>query len=203
MYLVRTPKIAKRLFPSYLWSIPELNNTLYLTFDDGPVPDATPWVLDTLDHFDAKASFFCIGQNVEKHPDIYQDIKSAGHTIGNHSHTHISGWQTPTDTFLSDIDKASQFIESKLFRPPYGKIKPSQAKKLMKQGYQIVMWDILSGDFDQYLDGEKCYQNVYYNVNPGSIIVFHDSTKAIDTLKNSLPKLLEQLSQDGYEFKAL
>jgi peptidoglycan/xylan/chitin deacetylase (PgdA/CDA1 family) len=179
---------------------------LYLSFDDGPHPEATPFVLDQLAKFDAKASFFCIGKNVQLHPKIYDTIIAAGHVVGNHTQNHMNGWKNNTKNYIADIQEATKVIDSNLFRPPYGRIRFSQIKALRLQAalpQQIIMWDVLSGDFDTTITGEKCAQNVIQYAGPGSIIVFHDSTKAMDRLRVALPKVLAHFSSLGYQFKAL
>ncbi len=215
-YPVKTPKIVQNIFRSYIWNIPTKKKEIYLTFDDGPIPEITPWVLKTLSDYNAKATFFCIGENVKNHPNIFQNIIDQGHTIGNHTYHHLNGWKTSTQKYVNSIDKAesiqystgsrynySKQFESKLFRPPYGKIKPGQAKKITEIGYKIIMWDVLSGDFDQKLIKEDCYQNVIKNSKNGSIIVFHDSEKAFKNLEYTLPKVLEYCTVNGFIFKAL
>lgn len=215
-YPVKTPKIFQNIFRSYIWNIPTKKKEIYLTFDDGPIPEITPWVLKTLSDYNAKATFFCIGENVKNHPIIFQNIIDQGHTIGNHTYHHLNGWKTSTQTYLNSMDKAesiqystgsrynySKQFASKLFRPPYGKIKPGQAKKIIEKGYKIIMWNVLSGDFDQKLIKEDCYQNVIKNSKNGSIIVFHDSEKAFKNLEYTLPKVLEYCTVNGFIFKAL
>jgi len=202
MYPVKTPKFVKGLFPSITWKGERIEKTVYLTFDDGPVPEATPWVLDLLAKHNAKASFFCVGDNVELHPDIYERIKNEGHVIGNHSNSHISGWEVSHDEYLSNIAKATTAIKSNLFRPPYGKMTYRQMKSI-QENFKIIMWDILSGDFDQKISPEKCFANVMNNLEAGSIIVFHDSKKSIDKLKAFLPRLMDQLVEEGYSFKLI
>ncbi|NRA94042.1 MAG: polysaccharide deacetylase family protein [Psychroserpens sp.] len=205
---VKTPAVAKKLFPNYLWNVQTEKKELYLTFDDGPTPEVTKWVLQTLDQFEAKATFFCIGSNIAKHSELFQTIVAQGHAIGNHTQNHLKGWKTKTKTYLNDVFLAekeiAEYLEpSKLFRPPYGKLKTKQGKALLQEGYQIVMWDILSFDWQADLDQEDCLQNVISKSKEGSIIVFHDSIKASKNLKYALPKTLEYFSNLGYEFKAL
>jgi len=202
MYPVKTPKFVQSLFPSITWMGDSNDKSVYLTFDDGPVPEATPWVLDLLSKYDVKASFFCVGDNVESHPEIYQRIEQEGHVIGNHSNAHISGWDVSHDDYLSNIAQATTVIKSKLYRPPYGKMTYRQMKSI-QQNFKIIMWDILSGDFDAKISPEKCYSNVMENLEPGSIVVFHDSKKCIDKLKAFLPQLIEKLQSDGCSFKLL
>lgn len=202
-FWVKTNWLVKILFPKYVWDIPNGENKVYLTFDDGPTPEITEWVLDQLQQFNAKATFFCIGQNIEKHPAIYQRIAAAGHTIGNHTFNHLKGWKTTTAIYIENVILCnSKFTAdhspfSALFRPPYGKIKNSQAKALRNLGYKIIMWDVISMDFDQEISSEQCLNNVLRNVSSGSIVVFHDSVKAKKHLKYTLPKTLAFLKEKG------
>lgn len=197
-YFVKTPWWLKKLFPNRLWSINTKEKTIYLTFDDGPHTAATNFVLDELRKYNAKATFFCIGKNVTANPTLYDQIIKEGHSVGNHTYNHLNGWQTETNKYLSDIEKAAFVINSDLFRPPYGKIRSSQVMKLSK--YKIVMWDVLSGDFDEQLSNEKCLSNVLKNIVRGSVIVFHDSEKAFEKLTFVLPKVLEYCSSVGFKF---
>jgi len=179
---------------------------LYLSFDDGPHSEATPFVLGQLSNFDAKASFFCIGKNVQLHPEIYDAVLAAGHVVGNHTQNHMNGWKNNTENYIADIQEATKVINSNLFRPPYGRISFSQIKALLLHPalpQQIVMWDVLSGDFDTTITGEQSAQNVIQHAGPGSIVVFHDSAKAMDRLRIALPKVLAHFSKLGYQFKAL
>ncbi|WP_040279232.1 polysaccharide deacetylase family protein [Psychroserpens damuponensis] len=202
---VKTPVVAKKIFPSYIWDIAPTHKELYLTFDDGPTPKITNWTLDILKQYDAKATFFCIGNNIDKHPSIYNDILKDGHTIGNHTQNHVKGWSTKTKAYVIDVNEAQTRMRSKthLFRPPYGQITPKQGKKLMELGYKVIMWDILSFDWDQNISEEKCLENVISKSKAGSIIVFHDSIKASKNMMYTLPKVLEYFSKKGYKFKSL
>jgi len=205
---VKTPSVVKKMFPQYVWSIPTSEPVIYLTFDDGPTPEITDWTLKLLKKFDAKATFFCIGNNIEKYPELFRDIVSCGHAVGNHTHNHLKGWKTPTKNYLKNISKTEFIISShsyktNLFRPPYGRIRPKQAKQLMALGYHIIMWDILSFDWDKDISQETCLKNVVENTGKGSIIVFHDSVKASGNMIPVLPKVLEHYSKLGYTFKAL
>lgn len=178
---------------------------MYLTFDDGPHETATPFVLDQLAHYQAKASFFCIGKNVQAHPDIYQRILKEGHAVGNHTHNHLNGWKTANAAYLADIEQAGKYIDSRLFRPPYGRMRRSQWQQLQQQqpGMQAIMWDVLSADFDTRLTWEACAAYVCYHTSPGSIVLFHDSAKAWDRMHLALPKVLEHFSKVGWKFKAI
>jgi len=261
-YLKKISALGKFLYPSLLWNLPKTGNTLYLTFDDGPIPEVTPWVLALLKEYHAKATFFCIGENIVKHPGVFDQILAEGHNVGNHSFNHLNGWKTPISTYIENVEKAEEIIfeklelrnrrqesrdrnqdfrtkkiekreekrgekkESgdkkqdfitgskenrreaknkniKLFRPPYGKITPKQIKILQGQGFKIVMWEVISGDFDLKLSPENCLNNVLKNSRPGSIVVFHDSIKASANLKEVLPKVLKYFDKKGFEFKAI
>lgn len=203
MYLIRTPEVIQHMFPQLLWRAETAREELYLTFDDGPVPEITPWVLDTLKQYDAFATFFCVGQNVQRYPHIYQRIIDEGHTVGNHTHNHISGWAHNPEEYVDNVATCAQHVQSDLFRPPYGRLGPRQAKSLRGRHYHIVMWDVLSGDFDKSIDPDQCYINVVQNAKPGSIIVFHDSVKAAANLKTALPRVLDYFSERGYRFLPL
>ncbi|HQE11230.1 MAG TPA: polysaccharide deacetylase family protein [Flavipsychrobacter sp.] len=203
-YSVKTPSWLPRFFPKELiWKIPVVDNTIYLTFDDGPNPIATPFVLDVLKQFDVKATFFCIGKNIEAHPEIYQRILDENHVVGNHTYQHYNGWKTNNHQYLKSIFKTQQLIEHKLFRPPYGRIKISQAKKLVERGWKIIMWDVLSGDFDTTLDSTTCINNVLSNIEQGSIIVFHDSEKAFPRMKEALPDVVAYCKEQGFKMAPL
>lgn len=204
MYFAKTPYLIKKCYPKRLWNNTEIDKTIYLTFDDGPHPTITPFVLEQLDKFKAKATFFCIGKNVEQEQEIYQQIINKGHTIGNHTQNHLNGFKTGNLVYLDNIKEASKHIKSNLFRPPYGRCTSAQAKNIINQLKMIiVMWDVLSGDFDINISPEKCTQNVLKNTKAGSIIVFHDSEKAFERLQVALPKTLEHFSKLGYNFKGL
>jgi peptidoglycan/xylan/chitin deacetylase (PgdA/CDA1 family) len=204
---IKTNPIIKRIFSNYVWSIPNNEKKVFLTFDDGPIPEITDWVLEQLKTYHCKATFFCIGNNIEKNPDVFTKIVADGHAIGNHTFNHVKGWNTTNKTYFKEVEKCEEIIQkspivyrhSKLFRPPYGKIKPSQSIKLRKVGYKIIMWDVLSADYKQTINKEKCLENVIKNVESGSIIVFHDSIKAFSNLEYVLPKTLQFLSENGYQ----
>ncbi len=174
--MFQIPQIAHSIFPSLVWNIPNEDNKIFLTFDDGPDPEATPWVLDILAENNAKATFFCLGRQVEKHPALFERIKNEGHAVGNHSYSHLSGWTTINKKYFEDIARADEIIGSKLFRPPYGRIRPSQLK-FLKEQYKIVMWDILSGDFIEDYKPEIIINMLYKLMRSGSVIVFHDNAK--------------------------
>ena len=212
-YWVKTNVLIKKLFSHYIWDIPNAENKIYLTFDDGPTPEITEWVLEELQKYNAKATFFCIGNNIEKHPDIFEKIIAKGHSIGNHTFNHLNGWKTDTEEYLENVNLCESSIlnlkstilnlQSKLFRPPYGKIKMAQSKRLRQLGYKIIMWDVLSADFDTRISPEKCLENVLKNVKSGSIIVFHDSIKAFPNLEYTLPKALQYWAAKGFVFEKI
>ena len=181
-YLAKTPKWVSKLFGGSIWEMPETPKAIYLTFDDGPHPHITPFVLDELDKYGAKATFFCIGKNVGEHPGIFNRILERGHAVGNHTHNHLDGWKTQNAKYLQNILEASKHINSNLFRPPYGRITTKQYRDLQKpdKPFKVVMWSVLSGDFDVNITPEQCYANVLKNTESGSVIVFHDSEKAYE-----------------------
>jgi peptidoglycan/xylan/chitin deacetylase (PgdA/CDA1 family) len=218
MYTVRPPFFLKWYYRNNLiWNKDSTEKFVYLTFDDGPIPNVTTFVLNTLKSFNVKATFFCIGDNISKHPEVFERIKADGHAVGNHTHNHLKGWKTDDKTYIDNFWQCQALTNTNLFRPPYGRIKKSQIRKLVSSWQltvgkklktenselQTVMWDVLSGDFDLRLSPEKCYQNVIKNTRNGSIIVFHDSLKAWDRLEYALPKSIEYLLQQGYQFKTL
>ncbi len=199
---VTTPYLLHTMAPSVVWRIPEKERVVYLTFDDGPIPQVTEFVLDTLKHHGASATFFCIGKNVRENQEIYDRILNEGHHIGNHTENHLNGWNTGSSAYYRDIIKASESIDSNLFRPPYGKIRIHQARSVMHR-YRIVMWDVLTYDFHKDVSKEKCLYNATEYTKPGSIVVFHDSRKAFRNLEFALPRTLENLKSKGYKFANL
>jgi len=204
-YLPKTPFWIKKLFNKLTWDQPAGNKTIYLTFDDGPDQNLTPFVLQELDKYNAKATFFCIGRNVEGHPNLYRAILDAGHRTGNHTNDHLDGWKTPVAKYLANIDQARTQIGSTLFRPPYGHIRPKQVKQLRTgpNPLQVVMWSVLSGDFDTGITPEKCLLNVIRNTRDGSIVVFHESRKAEERMCYALPRVLEYFSSRGFSFDSI
>lgn len=217
--MVQTPKFVQRMFPKRLWAFPNSKNSIYLTFDDGPIPEVTPWVLDILKTYQAKATFFCIGDNVRKYPEIFERIISEGHAIGNHTFNHLNGRKTPHKEFLENVEKAQTELSAQLsisktampatvaknaelfpnlFRPPYGQLTASQARSVQQKGYQIVMWNVLSMDYDKNVSEEKCFENVAQSIQAGSIVVFHDSLKAQQNMQYALPKVLEVIVKNGW-----
>ena len=203
-FWVKTSYLIKKTFSNYVWDIPNHENKVFLTFDDGPTPEITEWTLEQLKKYDAKATFFCIGNNIEKHQVIFQKIIQDNHAIGNHTFNHLNGWETNNDEYIENVALCQNQIPNpksqilNLFRPPYGKIKPSQSRIIRKLGYKIIMWDVLSYDFNQTITPEKCFDNVLKNVQSGSIIVFHDSKKAEQNLRYVLPKTLAFLKEKGF-----
>ncbi|MFM8710427.1 MAG: polysaccharide deacetylase family protein [Sphingomonadales bacterium] len=217
LYFYRTPAWLRWCYPNRIWRIDTQERVLYLTFDDGPHPTATPFVLDTLARFQAKATFFCIGQNVLRYPALYQRILDEGHQVGNHTHRHVNGWKTTDAAYVADVQEAAGCFSSHLFRPPYGKLRsaqaravrsllkahPTQANAALPQQSRIVMWDLLSGDFDTRRSGAECFSICKERLRPGSIIVMHDSEKAWPRLSVALPLLMEYALQQGYSFAAI
>lgn len=191
--------------PPGIWSdaVSELHPTVYLTFDDGPHPVATPYALSALAEFKATATFFCVGKNVIEYPETFEQILNEGHTVGNHTHHHLNGWKTQTKKYLEDTEYANKYIGSRLFRPPYGKIKKKQAAGLKKAGYRLVYWSLLSGDFDKNISIQRCLENVVLKLKPGDIVVFHDSEKAWTKMEYALPKVLEYCKLNNWKVKSL
>lgn len=202
MYLTKTPKFVKEFFPGLLWDMPREQKNIYLTFDDGPHPEITPLVLEMLEQYNARATFFCVGENILKYSDVFQMVIDQGHSVGSHTYNHLNGWATENPEYFKNVRKAASMAGSHLFRPPYGRIKPSQAKFLVRY-YQIVMWDVLSGDFDRSITGEQCWDKIKHYTEPGSIVVFHDSEKARERMLYALPRMLDYYSQRGYQFLAI
>ncbi|HRH69568.1 MAG TPA: polysaccharide deacetylase family protein [Flavobacteriales bacterium] len=202
MYLTRTPRAVQALFKSLTWRMSGPGKDLYLTFDDGPIPEVTPWVLDTLAGYGAKATFFCVGRNAQKHPELLSRIRMEGHSVGNHTFDHVRGRSTSLRGYLRGTLQCQAITKTSLFRPPYGSLTMRQLR-VLRSHFTIVMWDVLSGDFDRELDAPSCLRNVIDLARPGSIVVFHDSLKAEDRLRHALPGTLAHFAQQGYDFKAL
>lgn len=201
-YRVKTPSFFSKLFPSLVWNIKDSLRSIFLTFDDGPTPEYTNWILDQLKKYNAHASFFLIGKNAKAHPDLVNKIKAGGHAIGNHTFGHKNGWKTSLDSYVQDTEDCNAVLETQLFRPPYGKITVRQVRTL-RSFYKIIMWDVLSGDFDKDIDPAKALHNVIENTKAGSIVVFHDSEKAAPRMQYALPRVLEYFSTKGFRFDAL
>lgn len=209
--LAKIPFVFKYLLPHRLWNFPPGEKAIYLTFDDGPIPEVTPWVLEQLSKYQAKATFFCIGDNIQKYPEVYRKIIEEGHGTCNHSYNHLNGWRTSSEEYIRNVIQAQEEMENfeenslpqKLFRPPYGRITEKQARLLREKDFSIVMWDVLSLDYDQELSPRKCLQNVIKNTKEGSIVVFHDSLKAEKNLKAVLPEVLEYYSRQEFKFRAI
>ncbi len=202
MYLARTPEFIQGLFPNFVWRIPTEEKKIFLTFDDGPIPESTPWILKELEKHNAEATFFCVGDNIIKHPHLFHQMMKGNFGLGSHTFNHLSGWGTENIQYFHNVRRGATLIKSAMFRPPYGRLRPSQVPFLMRH-YYIVMWDVLSGDFDPKISAQQCLDNVMENAAPGSIIVFHDSLKSFDKLQYVLPEVLKHLSADGYRFESL
>lgn len=203
MFIEQPPLLYRLLFPEAIWRIKRRGKKMvYLTFDDGPIPEETPWVLDLLDSYGIKATFFMVGDNVRRHPHLLEEVKRRGHSYGNHTMHHLQGIKESTPRYLRDITEAASLIDSSLFRPPYGIIYPSQAR-LIKHHYNIVMYDLVTRDYSKHLTGEEVLENVKRYARNGSIIVFHDSLKAHTNMRYALPKAIEWLRDQGYEFATL
>ena len=201
--MVRPPLIAKYVLPQLTWRYKNAGSNVYLSFDDGPIPEVTPWVLDEAEKWGAKLTFFCVGENVQRYPGLFKEITKRGHRVGNHTYNHLQAWHTNRKTYFDNINKASAVIESNLFRPPHGQIYPWYVPKLRQEFDKIVMWDVLSKDYDANLSGSQVFANVKRYLRPGSILVFHDSLKAEKNMKYAFPKTLEMIAQMGLTSKAI
>lgn len=199
---IRPPKLATRFFPDAIWRLSGDKKQVVLTFDDGPVPEVTPWVLKLLKEESIKACFFCVGENVQRYPDLYQQIKAEGHQTGNHTFNHMQGLKNPDNTFLANVEKAAGYIDSPFMRPPHGWMRQSQYRELNKN-YQIVMWDLISRDYQSKIGPEAVVKNVLNFVRPGSVLIFHDSIKAEKNVKPALPVVIRKLKEKGYQFALL
>ena len=207
LYWVKSPRWLRHIFPKYIWHFSPSSKVIYLTFDDGPMINTTKFILDCLREYNAKATFFCIGKNAEKYPELMQKIQQEQHAIGNHSQQHLNGWQTNTQNYIIDCLKAEETLKpytnntTKLFRPPYGKCTLKQQKKLIAKGYKIIMWSVLGADFDKSISKEKCLKNIIENTSSGNIVTLHDSLKTKENIEYLLPKVLEHFNKLGYTFK--
>ena len=199
MYFVNAPFFLRWYYPEVTWNKSREERKVYLTFDDGPIPEITPWIMETLSKYDVKATFFCVGENIDKYPNIYSDLLKNGHRIGNHTNNHLKGWDYSDDKYISNVYQCHEKTKSNLFRPPYARAKKSQLKRL-KDDFEFIYWDVLSGDFDLNLSPEACLQNVLKHTKNGSIIVFHDNIKAIPRVQYALPRCIEYFKSEGYEF---
>ncbi len=198
---LKPPKIIRRLMPELIWEIEDAES-VFLTFDDGPTPGITEWILSTLDKYNAKATFFLLGRNVEMYPDLYRQIVEAGHAVGNHTYSHQKGWKLSLERYVEDVEFASSYIESNLFRPPYAQITPSQARFLGRR-FKLVMWDVLSRDYSNQVSPKGCLQNVTKYVEAGSVVVFHDSEKSFPNMSYALPRTLEHIQKLGLVCRAI
>lgn len=202
-FLVKPPVVLRMLTQKWLtWNMPAEGQKIYLTFDDGPVPEITPQVLGILASYNAKATFFCVGENVQKYPHLFAEVKAAGHAVGNHTFNHLQAWKTPADDYLRNVDKCRQILNSRLFRPPHGQLTPWLVHELSPH-FKIILWSVLSGDFDQKLSPGRCAENAISNTKPGSIVVFHDSLKASENMFYALPAFLDHFTARGAEFASL
>ncbi len=211
-YWVKTHWLMRKIFSGFTWRFSSSEKIVYLTFDDGPTPEVTEWTLALLKKYNAKATFFCIGENIAQNPELFEKLQHEGHSIGNHTYNHLNGWHTSNEDYMNNIVlcenvmqdfKIGNSLEEKLFRPPYGKLNRVQSKWLKEKGYKVIMWDILSADFDTTISPQKCAENVLKNIQSGSIIIFHDSVKASKNLKYALPQTLAYLKKNGFEMKAI
>ena len=201
-FLIRPPKLIRKLYKESIWRIEQKKPTIYLTFDDGPIPELTPWVLDILKKHHIKATFFCVGENVKKNPELYKRIIDEGHKTGNHTQNHLKGWKTKTQLYLNNVEACHSLVDSNLFRPPYGRLKLSQFK-LISNSYNVVFWDVLSHDYSSKITPENCLQNSIKYTRNGSIIVFHDNIKAEKNLKYALPNYIEHFLNLNYSFECI
>lgn len=202
-YMVKTPWWLKKIYPECIWQMPRKEKKIYLTFDDGPHPVATPFVLEQLKKYNAKGTFFCIGKNVDEYPFLYKDILDDAHSTGNHTYNHLNGWKTDDAVYMDNVLQAKKRIDSSLFRPPYGRASKFQLQLLKKQNLVPVMWTVLSGDFDIGLTKEKCLRNVMNNTAEGAIVIFHDSAKAMERMQYVLPRVLDHFSSKGFQFERI
>jgi len=203
MLIEQTPKWVRAFFPGVTWRLPQKEKTVYLTFDDGPIPEVTPFVLNVLEEYGIKATFFCVGDNIRKHPEIFDRIIKAGHEVGNHTFNHLPGFKHSTLRYARNVEKANRYIKSSLFRPPHGQFHLLQMLMLRKRKYKIVMWDVITRDYNESLSEEYVLNIVKKYTRNGSIIVFHDSLKAEKNMKYALPKAIEFLIREGYKFEVL
>lgn len=202
MLIEQTPDFIRKLIPGAVWRLPQKEKTVYLTFDDGPIPEVTPWVLDLLKKYNIKATFFCVGDNVRKHPEVFKMVVSAGHSVGNHTFNHLQGFKVRSGKYVENVELADSYIRSNLFRPPHGHLRIRQGTKLSKK-FRFVMWDVITRDYNMKLSGEYVLNVVKRYARNGSIIVFHDSIKAEKNMKYALPRAIEFLLSEGYKFEKI
>lgn len=202
LLLIQPNKVLRKFYSKGIWHIAAKEKEIYLTFDDGPVPGLTEWILDELKHFNAKATFFCVGHNIEKHPSIFKRIKEEGHTAANHTYNHLKGFHYDLKEYADNVEKCEVLTGNKLFRPPYGRLRKSQYKYLLKHNYKIVFWDVISYDYEK-ISPEYCFSIVKKRIKPGSIVLFHDNIKAEKNVSYALRNTLMHFSMQGYTFKAL
>lgn len=200
MFIEQPPQFIRQLYPHAHWRMNTSEKAVYLTFDDGPIPEVTPWVLDVLDKYQIKATFFMVGDNVRKHPDEYKMVVERGHRIGNHTFNHLKGFEEGSERYIANIDKADCYLSTDLFRPPHGIMRMKQYRMLSKR-YRIIMWDLVTRDYNPKLNGEQVLRKVRKYARNGSIITFHDSLRSVDNLRYALPRAIEWLQGEGYEFK--
>ncbi len=200
MFIEQPPLLVRWIYPQAIWRMDPHEKAVYLTFDDGPIPEMTPWVLDVLDRYGIKATFFLVGDNVRKHPREFEMIKERGHRLGNHTFNHLRGFEWLTKNYLANTDKANELIQTDLFRPPHGHMRWLQYE-LLRRKYRIVMWDLVTRDYSKHLNGEQVFEKVKKYVRNGSIITFHDSIKSRENTMYALPRSIEWLMEQGYEFK--
>ncbi len=197
------PQFVRRLLPNFCWKVENQDSTLYLTFDDGPTPEVTEHVLDVLAEYNAKATFFCLGRNVDHYPDIYNRIVADGHATGNHTYSHLNGWKVSSKEYIDDVALASQYIDSRLMRPPYGRFTKKQIQPLREQGYKMILWDVMPEDYNHNVSADDCCNCVLHYATGGSIITFHDSVKASRNMYYALPRVLKYFTDKGYTFAKL
>lgn len=202
LLLIQPKPVFRKLYPKAIWKIPTEEKEIYLTFDDGPIPGLTDWVLDELNNYNAKATFFCVGANILKNKSVFDRIVNEGHTIANHTMHHVKGFKNNVADYISEVDACETITASNLFRPPYGQLRRSQYKALLNKGYKIVLWDVISYDYEN-INPEKCLMNVLNHTTKGSIVLFHDNIKAEKNLRFVLPLFLKHFANLHYKFKAL
>ena len=200
--LIQPNKLLRKFYSKAIWRVQSKQKDVYLTFDDGPVPGLTEWILDELNTYKAKATFFCVGQNIEKNPRLFDRIMSEGHTVANHTYQHLKGFHSNTQEYLQNVDACEKLTKSLLFRPPYGRMRKSQYKSLLQKNYKIILWDVISYDYEK-ISPEECFAIVKQKTKPGSIVLFHDNVKAEKNVSYALRNTLIYFSKQGYSFKAL